>query len=476
VRVPLTPHRGADQGRESGAVAVMAAIGMTFMLVLAAFAVDIGNAYAQGRQLSVSADAASLAAAAKVGDAYRQATCTEGGLASIGADALALQEAQKVVTRNNSASQTSDDITADASCSPDGTAILVEVTTARDVPTGLAGVIGVASSRPNAAATGRWQRSLVGTIRPWAACQDTISDGLADPGKVVAAPLDNKWGICGSSSSGNWGSVDFDGGGNAATDLVNWTRFGYPLMPTVPGPLPADPGISRAQLPTAFRALVNTPILIPVAANYADGANGNNGQFDTTKLALVTVCGAYYQNQAYDSTLSGDPSVCWQNPFGTSTTVSTPFEFPNVAGAVVVTGTNGNNRTATLTLAAATFDPTIPPGDVTVIVPGGRRVGGGQNVRFEDLVTTVRAYDTTSPTTTVTLNDIPDVTTATTFTIRWTTSETVTTPGPAPLESNGRPYNQIQFRVERVYNTSAEASIPCSLDDLLCRGTTTLYR
>ncbi|HET7899849.1 MAG TPA: pilus assembly protein TadG-related protein, partial [Candidatus Nanopelagicales bacterium] len=160
---------------DTGAVAVIVALVMTLSLILAAFAVDIGNAYAQGRQLAVSADAAALAAARKVGEAYAQPTCTTAGLAAIGADALALAEAQAVEASNRRSGATGDTVTAHAYCSTDATAILVDVTTARDIATGLAGVTGITQSHPNAKATGRWQRSLIGTIRPWAVCQTTIA-------------------------------------------------------------------------------------------------------------------------------------------------------------------------------------------------------------------------------------------------------------------------------------------------------------
>jgi len=46
--------RGADQ---DGAVAVLIALLAVVLFVMAAFAVDLGNAYAISRQLSVSADA-----------------------------------------------------------------------------------------------------------------------------------------------------------------------------------------------------------------------------------------------------------------------------------------------------------------------------------------------------------------------------------------------------------------------------------
>jgi Flp pilus assembly protein TadG len=459
--------RGACRASDdTGAVAVIVALVMTVSLILAAFAVDIGNAYAQGRQLAVSADAAALAAARTVGEAYAQPTCTQGGLTAIGADALALTKAQAVEASNTRSGSSSDTVTAHAYCSTDGTAILVDVTTARDLATGLAGVTGIAQTHPNAKATGRWQRSLVGTIRPWAVCQSTISSVQAQAGTTLAAPLDNKWGICGTSSSGNWGSVDFDALGNSAVDLVNWTRYGYPYMPQIPGTLPADPGISRSQLPTAFRALVNTPILIPVAANYVDGTNGNNGTFQTTKLALVTVCGAFYQNQTYNTTLAGAPSTCWVNPYpATPTYTYTTYPATGTATGTIAKGSN------ILTVSAPVpffTDPTWANSpDVTITVVGA-------DAGNKDLTTSITTV-TNAQTVVLGAAAKTDVTNAAvTVTVRTLVPPTYVPP--APLENNGTPFNQIQFRLERVYANSADASVPCSLADTLCRGNTDLFK
>ena len=63
-----------------------------------------------------------------------------------------------------------------------------------------------------------------------------------------------------------------------------------------------------------------------------------------------------------------------------------------------------------------------------------------------------------------------------TVTVTVNTVTTVTSTPLAPLQSNGTAYNQIQFRFLRLYANSAEASVPCSLNDTVCRGATTLYK
>ncbi len=54
------------QRHDDGAVAVFVALLLTVFMVLAAFALDIGNAYAKVRQQSVAADAAALARSSRV--------------------------------------------------------------------------------------------------------------------------------------------------------------------------------------------------------------------------------------------------------------------------------------------------------------------------------------------------------------------------------------------------------------------------
>ena len=86
-------HVATTGEADHGAIALIFALLMTVFLVLAAFAVDIANAYANARQLSVAADAASLGAAAKVGEAYTtqfpSASCSPANLASMNATQIA---------------------------------------------------------------------------------------------------------------------------------------------------------------------------------------------------------------------------------------------------------------------------------------------------------------------------------------------------------------------------------------------------
>jgi hypothetical protein len=99
--------RRLDSDQERGAVALIVAVLSVLLMVLAAFAVDAANAYAQNRQLSVAADAAALAAAAKVGEQLPAGTaCTASFAAS--QVPLATQVANDYNTANNRANGSGD--------------------------------------------------------------------------------------------------------------------------------------------------------------------------------------------------------------------------------------------------------------------------------------------------------------------------------------------------------------------------------
>ena len=298
-----------QQGSDEGAVVVLVAILMTLILVLAAFALDIGNAYANARQLSVSVDAATLAAASKVGSAipYGQA-CTPALLSNIGANGIAKAEADAVNTSNTKTgvSEPVDSVTVE--CASDKS-VQVSVTNSRTVKTALAGIIGIDEIHPNSAAVARYQRyPTAGGLRPWAVCDTTVKAAQLAPNTTFATWLDNKqFGVpCNADSSGNWGAVDFNGGANSAGDLASWTLNGYPGPVTIPDPLlPADPGVSNsATLRAAFESLINQIVLFPSVTGL--NGNGNNATFGAVGIVTVKICGIRYGNQDYTT-----GSTCW---------------------------------------------------------------------------------------------------------------------------------------------------------------------
>lgn len=482
--------RRPEPDPERGAVAVVVALLLTVFMILAAFAIDIGNAYAQGRQVSVAMDSAALSAAAKVGEAFPTGTaCTAGALTAIGAQGIAQTEADRINTENRKDGQPEAVQSVTVTCAPDGNAIQVDVANTRGVPTFLAGIIGIDTVSPGNYAAARFQRSKVGSgLRPWAVCRQTLEAARLAPGDTFWTPMGN-WstqdtlGICGSTAPGQWGAVDFDGGNNAAQDLVAWTRDGYPGSVTIPDPvLPADPGISQSGLPDAFRSLVNQVVLFP-AVNGISGS-GNNAVFNAVGIGTVKFCGVVYNGNVYNTTLSAAPSDCWETPVQptVSSSSQTATQTFNVTGSMVKNSKDLTLTTNPFTGAFFTTGPGITYKATFTVAGAG---GNGNNVA--PLVSVDVPLPDPLPTTTVVLAD-KATTTVSNVAVRIdvvrTTVTTTTTPGYGLWEETGGSGNftladQIQFRWVN-YSTSSYtgpgSANPCALSDLLCVGQTVLWQ
>ena len=481
--------RRPEPDPERGAVAVVVALLLTVFMIMAAFAIDIGNAYAQGRQISVAMDSAALSAAAKVGEAFPTGTsCTPGALSAIGAQGIAQTEANRINTENRKDGQPEAVQSVSVTCTPDGNAIQVDVANTRGVPTFLAGIIGIDTVSPGNYAAARFQRSKVGAgLRPWAVCRQTLEAAEADQSSTFWTPMGN-WstkstvGICGSTAPGQWGGVDFDGGNNAAKDLVAWTRDGYPGSVTIPDPaLPADPGISLSGLPDAFRSLVNQVVYLP-AVNGISGS-GNNAVFDAVGIGTVEFCGVVYNGNIYNTTLSGGASTCWKTPVQptVSSSSQTDTKTLNVTGSMVK-----NSKDLVLTSNPFT-DPFFATGTGITYQATFTVTGAGGNGNNVAPLSSVIPLPDPLPTTTVVLADQAKRTVsnvAVRIDVVKTTVTTTTTPGYGLWEETGNSGNftladQIQFRW-RDYSgssyTGPGSANPCALSDLLCVGQTVLWQ
>jgi Flp pilus assembly protein TadG len=307
---------------EEGAIAVLVGLLAIILVAMAAIAVDLGNAYATNRQLSVAADSAALTAATAVGNALPSgSTCNPSVLSTIGAQTIARNAATAANLANDRSGQSQvESVT--VTC--DSRVIDVTVRNARTLNTFLAGVIGVTTTKPSQEATGRYQRVRTGAgLRPWAVCETTAVEALkpANLNTTFATWLDNKQfgGRCLSDASGNWGGVDFNGGNNNAGDLAAWTKDGYPGYAPIPDPLlPADPGVSNsASLGQAFTSIVGDTVLFPLVTGIQGG--GNNAKFNATYVYALKVCGIRYGNTDYTTdSNTNSVSTCWSPALASS--------------------------------------------------------------------------------------------------------------------------------------------------------------
>lgn len=468
-------RRVRSDERDGGAVAVLVALLMTVFMIMVAFAVDISNAYANARQLSVAVDAASLSAAAKVGEAYTaaypDADCTQANLTSLGATQIARAEADRLNTANNRFATTESVDTVSVTCQDSSKAIQVSVTNNREVKTFFAGIIGFDSIKPNSYAVARYQKQKSGGgLRPWAVCDTTVRAARDNPNTTYWTPLGN-WsnksgdaGICGTSAPGQWGSVDFDGGGNPAGPLAAWTHYGYPGPVTIPDPdLPADPGVSNsAALGDAFEYIIGKVVLFPSVRSIS--GSGNNATFDANGVATVKVCGIVYGNDVYNIDQStGVQSTCWRDP--TPSTTSTPTT------TAITNASMANNSNVVTTTVAGSFVAGMVGGTVTV-------PGAGNNSGTTPLTGTIVSVSADGKSATLGNGDKAKRAAANvTVSVSWTKVDTVPGSLNVPVQNNGRAIDHIQFRwVNYSTNYSGPGGTTCSLSNALCVGTTVLWR
>jgi hypothetical protein len=326
-------------------------------------------------------------------------------------------------------------------------------------------MIGIDSITPNSYAVARYQKSSTGGgLRPWAVCDSRVAEARNNPNTTYWTPLGN-WsahvgdsGICGSSAPGNWGSVDFDDGGNTAVDLANWTLNGYPGAVTIPDPAePADPGVSNSsQLVAAFNFLVGKVVLFPSVSEIT--GSGQNATFDAVGA------GIFYQNIAYSIDQStGTTSDCWADP--TPVTNSTPMS------STINTVSMANDSNVVTTTIAGQFDPGMVDGTITV-------PNAGNNAGNQPLVGTIASVAADGMS--VTLNN-GDKAKSPVANISATVSWTKVTPVPGslnvPVDNNGKIIDHIQFRwVNYTTNFSGPGGTTCQLSNPQCAGTTLLWQ
>ena len=307
---------GAEQS-DRGAVLVLVALMALILLGIGSFAVDFGMTWAAKRTLSVSADAAALAAAGKLAE-----------LSQPGTGCVANQtEATSIATTVNEQNAPGSTVTSvTVTCDPAGAYGQVKVVNQQQVDSLFGGIFGASGYQPTREATARFgPASSAPGLRPWAVCvDDAVAAGSPKIGQVVAVPFDNFTGKCGTTAPGNWGLVDFDDGSNPTGDIRDWTLNGYPGSVCL-GPgcsdLPADPGaspINTSSVLAALDTLVSNQQVVefPLVSAYVPGG-GNNASFATSGVVSGYVCGydfdggqnKYNYGSCWDSSVLPDPAV-----------------------------------------------------------------------------------------------------------------------------------------------------------------------
>lgn len=364
----LDPKAGEEsrvprRSDEQGAVAVLAGITIFVLLISAAFAVDLGNAYATQRQLSVAADASALAAA----QALNQAIPV--GTASCDPDALQATAQSAAETQNRSANTSSTLDTVAVDCSEWPTDVKVTVENRSSLPTFFGQLAGVSELNPGSSATAQLFVPNTGIgLRPIAACITDVQNsniGTSDSPFVVI--IQKSDGICQTAETGEWAWINFldqgewgewndsssriyypaetcagnatPGGGNAGCQ-EKWVSEGYGGPVVIPnrtelGPTdpPVPPNGSGADVvpeggdgivrsgggiagndgnPSAVddevKTLVGKTIDLPVAREYYGAPDGK--RIDIVGAVTVTVCSVKVGKSAGDTKLGTAPTAC----------------------------------------------------------------------------------------------------------------------------------------------------------------------
>ena len=350
--------RTVRQPRDDGAIAVIVAILSVVLVLMAAFAVDLANAYAVKRQLSVAADAAALDAARAV------AVAQSGGQPILGGGrgcagwtatqrAAAQTAAEDVASATNTANDLSGNSDVDAvviTCVGDSR-VEVRVDNSRELPVFFGGVANISSIEPKRSATAAViPRLSVGGLRPYGACNTVVQEAQAAPGETFVMDLDNKIGICNTTKPGNWGVVDFDGGSNPLGDIAKWTTDGYPNPVVAPSSnLPGDPGMpGPGKIDGPLSGLIDQVVLFPVVSGYAaPSKGGDNARFNLVGFVGAKVC-AYRLNNKVDTGSCYDAAKA--APYNASKVNYIQFQYVSYS-----TGYSGGGPTCSFTNPSCRF-------------------------------------------------------------------------------------------------------------------------
>jgi Flp pilus assembly protein TadG len=347
--------RGPD---ERGAMAVIVTLMATLLLAMAAFSVDLANAFAAKRQLSVAADASAIAGAQEVNKLIPVGTTT--------CDAGSWQPAAEAAANSqNTAAQpdaTLDEVSVDCSNWP--TDVRVKVVNRRDLPTFFGQFAGQSGFSAANTATARIFVPDTGVgLRPIAACvTDTTAANIGNDDNPFVVIIQKDDGICGSAATGEWAWVNFldqgewgdwnqsaspiyypaetcagaasPGGGNQQCQ-EKWVEFGYGGPVKIPNRTEegTDPGNGTgadvvpeggdgvvrngggiagndgnpSSVDEEVKTLVGKTIDLPVAKVYYGAPDK---RIDIVGAVTVTVCSVKVGKNSGDTVLGAAPTAC----------------------------------------------------------------------------------------------------------------------------------------------------------------------
>lgn len=280
---------------QDGQVLVLAAVGMTAILGMAGFAIDVGSFFQAHRKQQAIADAAALAAAGDLPGNTAQATAD--------AQTYAAKNGGSVASISYSSTYMANDtITVQASKTVSSTFL-----TAVGINSATVTATSVVRAENLGTAEGAAPFGVINT-------QPELS-GASCPCFGVQTTLDlNKVG------PGGFGVINIDGsrGGTGPGTLADWIENGCDCSTTTPVWLYSDPGakFNSSQVSGAMDAMIGKNLLFPVY----DTTSGNGANLEYHVIGFAGFDIASYAFQGNNGSITGSFSkVDWEGS-GTSTT------------------------------------------------------------------------------------------------------------------------------------------------------------
>ena len=269
----MTQHSQHLTQRDRGAIAIFTALAFIPITLALAVVADSGRAWVARHSLQNGVEVAAGAAAQ---------TWLTGGT-SCASSALALATADGATTSS-------------ISCSVTGTRTsgTVKVIATSRVPLLFSSLLGRKEATVSAATT-----AIIGPaskaigVSPLALCAGNpaiaawIASGMTST-VTSTITFETATPVCGGTTPGNWGILDFNGGSNSTSDFVNWVVNGYPTALSVGDVVAGDPGAPATS--AGISSVVGTSFIIPLFSGPT--GTGSGAQYPIVGFAKVFLVSA----------------------------------------------------------------------------------------------------------------------------------------------------------------------------------------
>lgn len=257
--------------REGGFVLCLLLVFVAILMMSLSFAIDIGRAHDQQRQMQIAADAASLAALGSLGAASSYSSVLTTVTAIAQANGVSPQEIMANPPRCGVWSEGSFVPQRTSQCDSSSTA--VEVSVNRSLPAHFARILNKEQFNLTARAISYLPPAVNGScIRPFG-----VENSYLSPLNI---PAGGTFSVRGTQGSGNWGKLDIGGNMSSGTQYTAMMQNNV-CHPDVAVGNSVSVGTGNAQIEQVFQTLLEDPTPPLAAQNMiiavtSDFANGNS--------------------------------------------------------------------------------------------------------------------------------------------------------------------------------------------------------